>query len=179
MRLQKACLLIACSVLTCLRSAGAEQPSLDPHLEPLRPLLEKTWRGTFKDSKPDKPVVDIARWERALNGKAVRMTHSINDGMYGGETIFMWDEKKQAITFHYFTTANFSTTGTLTAKDGKFETRETISGDAGGITEVRAKCELRSDGSFYVKSEHLKHGEWSAGHEATYVEAPDAKVRFK
>ncbi|HKX63568.1 MAG TPA: hypothetical protein VJS65_17050, partial [Verrucomicrobiae bacterium] len=41
--------------------------TLDPHLEPLRPLLGKTWRGPFKNSKPEKPVVDIMRWERALN----------------------------------------------------------------------------------------------------------------
>src|SRR5215510_11921124 len=86
---------------------GAEAPSLDPHLEPLRPLLQKTWKGSFKNSRPDKPTVDVMHWERALNGRAVRVLHSINDGSYGGETLFRWDELKQAVTYHYFTTAGF------------------------------------------------------------------------
>lgn len=155
-------------------------PSLDPHLEPLRPLLEKTWKGTFKDSKPDKPTVDVARWERALNGKAVRLLHSINDGAYGGETIFIWDEKKQVVSYYYFTTASYMTIGTLTVKDGKFLTSETVAGSGGDVTEVRATCTLQPDGGFHVKSEYMaKDGTWSPGHEVTYREAADAKVVFK
>lgn len=58
---------------------------LNPHLEPLRPLLDKTWKGTFVNSRPDNLTVDLARWERAMNGEAVRRIHSVNDGTYGGE----------------------------------------------------------------------------------------------
>ena len=160
-------------------SRAAETPSLDPHLEPLRPLLEKTWKGQFKDSKPEKPTIDVARWERALNGKAVRLLHSINDGVYGGETIFVWDEKKQNVSYYYFTTAGYMTIGTLTAKDGKFITSESVSGSAGNVTEVRATCELQPDGGFHVKSEYFGNEKWSPGHEVTYREAPEAKVVFK
>src|SRR5262245_6468739 len=85
----------------------ADQPALEPGLEPLRPLLEKTWKGAFKNSTPEKPVVDVMRWERALNGKAVRLLHSVNDGAYGGETIITWDARKEQVTYHYFTTAGF------------------------------------------------------------------------
>jgi len=35
-------------------------------------------------------VVDVARWERALNGKAVRILHH-QSRVYGGESIVMWD----------------------------------------------------------------------------------------
>ena len=155
-------------------------PSLDPHLEPLRPLLDKTWKGTFKNSKPDQPTVDVARWERALNGKAVRLLHSINEGAYGGETIFVWDEKKQVVSYYYFTTASYMTIGTLTMKDGKFITSESVSGSAGNVTEVRSTCELEPDGGFHVKSEYMgKDSNWSLGHEVTYRESPDAKVIFK
>ncbi len=65
----------------------------------LRPLLEKTWKGTFKDSKLDKPTVDVERWERALNGQAIRLLHSINDGAYCGETLLIWDEQRKMISF--------------------------------------------------------------------------------
>jgi hypothetical protein len=175
--------VLAVSLLGCCLSRGhlakAEGDlSLDSHLEPLRSLLGKTWKGTFKDSKPDKPVVDIARWERTLNGKAVRVLHSINEGAYGGETIFIWGQNKQTVIYYYFTTGGFMTTGTAEFKDGKVLTREVISGSANGITEVRATSEILPD-SFHVKSEHRKNGEWVPGHEVTYREDSSAAVKFK
>ena len=158
---------------------AAEEPKLDSRLEPLRPFLEKTWKGHFKNSTPDKPLVDIARWERALNGKAVRITHSINNGSYGGETIVMWDAKKQQVGYHYFTTAGFMTAGTMTFTNGKVLTHEVVSGNSGGVAEVKGMTEMRSDGSFVVKTEHLKDGEWTPGRETTYHEDSSVKVIFK
>lgn len=158
---------------------AAEMGKLDANLEPLRPFLEKTYTGVFKSSTSEKPVVDVLRWERALNGKAVRSFHSINNGVYGGETIYTWDEEAKAIRYHYFTTAGFMTTGTMTFKDGKFHTVEKISGQSGGVSEVRAVSEIKPDGSFHVKTEQLRNGEWTPGHEVTYKEDAAAKVVFK
>ena len=170
-------------LLYCLSAtmnlSGADQPSLAPQLEPLRPLLDKTWKGAFKNSKPQKPMVDIMRWERALNGKAVRVLHSVNDGAYGGETIFMWDEKKQEVAYHYFTTAGFMTVGSMSFKDGKLITHEVVTGSTGGVTEVRGTSELLADGTFRVKTEHLKEGQWQPGREVTYNQDPAAKVIFR
>jgi hypothetical protein len=169
-------------LFTCgaaLASSAAETSSLDSHLEPLRPLLDKTWKGTFKDSKPDKPTVDVARWERALNGKAVRLLHSINDGGYGGETIIIWDEKQKSVVYYYFTTVGYMTTGTMIFKDGKTITSEKVSGSAGGISEVRATSEILPDGGFHVNAEYLKDDKWTPGHEVTYREDASAKVVFK
>jgi len=159
--------------------AAGDPPPLDSHLEPLRPWLEKTWKGEFKNSTPEKPVVDVARWERALNGKAVRILHSINDGVYGGETIVMWDEEKQSVAYHYFTTAGFRTSGTMTFKDGKILTHEIVTGNAGGVSEVRGTSEMRPDGDLNVKTEYLKNGEWTPGREATYRDDTKASVVFK
>lgn len=172
-------LALAVSLAASLLPLHADQPSLDPHLEILRPLLEKTWKGQFKDSKPDKPTVDVARWERALNGRAVRILHSVNDGIYGGETIITWDAAKQSLVYHYFTTASHNTTGTMSSKDGKFVTSELVTGSGGGVTEVRATTELRPDGTLHLKAEYLKNGEWTPGHEITYKEDASAKVVFK
>jgi hypothetical protein len=158
---------------------AADEPALDQRLEPLRPLLGKTWKGGFRNTRPDNPVTDVARWERALNGKAVRVLHSVNDGAYGGETIFMWDEKKQAVGYHYFTTAGFMTNGGVTFEDGKIKTHEVVSGSAGGVTEVRGTSELAPDGSFHVKTEYMKDGKWEPGRETTYREDANAEVVFK
>jgi hypothetical protein len=170
--------LVAGSLVWASTGKAETESSLDSHLEPLRPLLGKTWKGTFKDSKPEKPTVDVARWERCLNGKGVRVLHSINDGVYGGETMFIWDQKRQAVTYYYFTTAGYMTTGTAEFKDGKVITRETVAGDADGITEVRSTSEI-SPASFHVKSEYLKNGEWAPGHEVTYREDGVSTVKFR
>ncbi|MBI5386018.1 MAG: hypothetical protein HZA90_15185 [Verrucomicrobia bacterium] len=159
--------------------SAAEPLPLDSRLEPLRPWLGKTWKGHFKNSTPEKPVADVARWERALNGKAVRILHSVNDGAYGGESIVRWDEQKQAVSYHYFTTAGFMTTGTMTFKEGKVITHELVAGQTNGVTEVRGATEMLKDGTFLVKTEHRKGGEWLPGREVKYREDSAAHVVFK
>ena len=158
---------------------AADSPPLDPHLAPLQPFLEKTWKGTFKNSKPDDPTVDVMRWERALNGKAVRILHSINNGVYGGETMIRWDEPAQAVVYYYFTTAGFMTQGTMNFRDGKVITHEVVIGSANGITAVRGSSGLEPDGTFQVRTEHQKGGEWLPGHEASYKEDKSATVVFR
>ena len=172
-------LLLMCAVLWCALALAAEPPSLDPHLEPLRPLLEKTWRGVFTGGDPAKPVVDVMRWERAMNGQVVRVLHSINDGAYGGETLYRWDEAKKAVTFHYFTTAGFMTVGTVSFESGKFTTLEKVEGNAGGITEVRGTLEILPDGTVCVKAEHKRGETWDLGRETIYREDSAAKVVFR
>lgn len=171
--------LIVTTLVNLSAIFGADAPVLDTHLEPLRPLLEKTWKGQFKDSKPEQPTVDISHWERALNGRAVRILHSINEGIYGGESLVLWDEQKQQVSYYYFTTAGFMTMGTMRFENGKFITLEKVTGSKEGITEVRGTSELRADGSFHVRSEYFKNGTWVPGHEVTYREDSTAKVVFR
>lgn len=172
--------LLANALVALTLCAHAQEAStLAAPLEPLRPLLEKTWRGSFKMGSSDKPLVDVARWERALNGQAVRILHSLNDGMYGGETIFRWDAAQKQITYHYFTTAGFMTIGTLRVENGKFITHEVVNGSAGGVTEVRGTSELLPNGSLQVTNEHLVGGTWRIAREANYQVAPDAKLVFR
>jgi hypothetical protein len=170
---------ILTAVITSTAAIAGEPPSLEEHLEPLRPLLGKTWRGEFKNSKPDKPTIDVARWERALNGKAIRVLHSVNEGSYGGESIIRWDKDSKQLVYYYFTTAGFMTTGTMTVVDGKFVGIEKVTGGANGITEVRSTTELRPDGTMLSKAEYLKDGQPASGREVLYKEEPKAEVKFK
>jgi len=173
--------LMAASALALLAGPlpAAETNSLDEHLEKFRSFLGKTWRGEFKDSKPDKPVVDVARWERALNGKAIRVLHSVNDGNYGGESLMYWDAERKELRYHYFTTAGFQTSGTVSFSDGKIIAVEKVTGNENGITEVRSTSEIRPDGTLFVKAEYIKNGEVAGGREVTYKEDPEAEVKFK
>lgn len=167
------------SLATCVLVQGAETLPLDEHLEPLRPFLGRTWRGEFKDSTPAKPVVDVSRWERALNGKAVRILHSINEGAYGGESILRWDAESKQLVYYYFTTAGFMTKGSLTVENGKMVANEKVTGEGTNVTDVRSTSELRPDGTMLVKADYLKNGERTGGREVVYHEEPKGEVKFK
>lgn len=180
------CLLPAAGALGAEQNEGAEEvwdkeAYLAEQLEPLRPFLGKTYRGVFASSTPDRPVTDVQVWERALNGMAVRLLHSVNEGAYGGETIFMWDEAKQAIGYHYFTTLGFVTVGTISFGDGTWTSREVVQGgnSATNITEVESTGTLRSDGSLEIRGRVLEDGAWRENDAILYEEAPEATVRFR
>jgi len=170
---------VAALLVTLVLPKAMRAAELNPHLAPLKPLLGKTWRGVFPNSTPAKPVVDISRFEAALNGQAVRNLHSINDGDYGGETLMVWDKEKQAIVYYYFTTAGFYTTGTIHPQDAGFTSHEIVKGDADGVTEVKAMFRLLPDGRLHAHTEYLKQGKWVEGRDLDYVEAPDARVKLR
>lgn len=55
-------------------------PKINEHLKPLLPFVGKTWKSEFPSSTPEKPVYDVQHWELILNGQAIRIMHSVNDG---------------------------------------------------------------------------------------------------
>jgi hypothetical protein len=162
-----------------LAGRPATAQDLAPQLEAFRPFLGKTWRGEFANSTPERPMVDVSRWERVLNGQAVRIVHSVNDGEYGGETIIRWDAERDSLAFYYFTTAGFMTTGTLWFEDGRFVSHETVVGNAQGITEVRAVGEVLDDGRMVSSSRYLQNGTWVDGHRITYTPDDSAEPMFR
>lgn len=169
-------LLVSLAVLLVSSSASAQ--GINEHLRPLAPFVEKTWRGEFANSNSENPSVDVSRWEWALNGQAIRILHSINDGEYGGETIIMWSPEDESLVGYYFTTAGFMTKSTIRLEDDRFMSHEYVSGHEGGITEVSAVAEIMPDGRLVSSSRYLRNGEWEDGHSVTYREAPEAQVRF-
>jgi hypothetical protein len=168
------------SIIVCFAPAVADEPTdVIEQLKVFQPLIGKTFKGEFAESTPEKPMFDISHWERAMNGQAIRVLHSVNDGIYGGETIIMWDAQQQKIAFWYFTTAGFFTQGTMDIDGKKWSSTEKVTGNEQGITEVRSTAEYSSDGKLVVNAEYFHDGKWDKGHEIHYVEAPDAKVIFK
>jgi len=157
----------------------ADSVKINEHLKPFLPFVGKTWKGEFANSTPEKPMYDVSRWELILSGQAIRIMHSVNDGVYGGETIIYWDKDKQQLLFFYFTTAGFYTTGTFSIEGEKFISHEMVTGNQNGITEVKATGEMLPDGKMRSKSQYLQNGKWVDGHEIFYKEDPTARVVFK
>jgi hypothetical protein len=152
---------------------------LNEQLQPFKPYLSKTWKSQPSASGQEKPMVDVSHWERAMNGQAVRVLHSVNEGEYGGETIIMWDLQKKGLVFFYFTTAGFYTQGTMTIENKKVTSHEYVTGNKNNITEVKSVSEFLPDGSLKTQAYYFHNGKWEDGHSFTYVEDPTAEVKFK
>src|SRR5689334_5113379 len=164
-------LLITSLFTFCLiASVAAEQTTnLAKALEPLRPFL-KTWKGHFKNSTPEKPNFDVQKWERALNGRAVRILHSVNNGSYGGESMIVPNPKTSTLEYYYFTTAGFYTRGTIEFEGTKVITHEEVTGNDDGVTKVKGTTEILPDGKMRVLTQYFKNGAWTDGRDMTYRE---------
>ena len=159
--------------------AKKKPTAMAPELEPFRPLLGKTYTARFATKEGQPPTSDVQRWERMLNGKGVRLVHSINDGAYGGETIFTYDRAAKTIKYHYFTTAGFMTVGTLTFDGKSFTAHEKIKGTGTEVSEVKSETVIQPNGNLIVRTKMLRGAEWQDRDPVTYKETPKAKVRFR
>lgn len=168
---------VICAVVIFV--AGAASAGLMPELAVMEPFVGKTYEGTFTDAASGRQMTDVQTWEAILGGKAVRTTHSLNDGEYGGETVIYWDPKAETLAYFYVTTGGFVTRGTMVAEGDSFTALESVEGDAGGITEVRSTSVIDPDGGMRLSSEYKRNGEWVPGHEIIYVENPEAEVVFE
>jgi hypothetical protein len=172
-------LLIVFLIAMSLPAIATAQNDLAENLKVFQPFIGKTWKGEFKNSTKGKPVFDVARWERAINGQAVRILHSVNNGEYGGESLVFWDHQKKSLAYYDFTTVGFYTHGTMTTENNKYVFHEYVNGDQGSITEVKGTGDFTADGKLINKSQYLKNGKWEDGREAIYVEDATAQVVFK
>lgn len=123
-----------------------EAASLAAPYEPMAmfaPFSGKTFRGEWTDENGE-PLVDIAKWELILNGRALQSTHRLEGKDYGGRTIFFYDEGAKNYVFHYFTTAGFHTTGISQFVDGGLVTDEKVEGHD-TVGSVRSKVTFGAD----------------------------------
>tara|TARA_Y100000758_G_scaffold281062_1_gene228408 strand:+ start:340 stop:669 length:330 start_codon:yes stop_codon:yes gene_type:complete len=109
----------------------------------------------------------------------VKITHSVNAGEYGGESIIMWNEKSGTLESWYFTTAGFYTEETVTFEDEKIVFIEEVTGNQKGITKVKSIVQLLPNGEMHTKAQYLQKGKWIDGHEIYYKESPEEKIIFK
>ena len=171
--------IIIILILGILIGENHEMNNLSENLKPFEPYINKTYKGEFATSTKENPIFDISYWERILNGMAIKITHSVNDGEYGGISIITWDAKKNSLVSSYFTTAGFTTNALMHFKDGKLISVEEVTGNENGIIKVKAIFEFLENGDLQNSSKYLMNGEWVDGHKIYYKEAHNAKIIFK
>lgn len=170
--------LVALALAALALAAQPAVAELDSHLAPLAPFVGRSYTAHMSPPGAEPAVVDVQQWEEILGGKGVRMTHSINGGDYGGQSLFTWDETKQAIIYFYATTASFHTEGSMVAAGDSIMTHEQVIGEAGDITEVRGVTRRTADG-LVVRTERKVQGQWLPHRATTYVETPGVVPAFR
>ncbi|ESQ78008.1 hypothetical protein [Asticcacaulis sp. YBE204] len=140
---------------------------------PFEVMVGKTWRGK---SVKTAGVEDIQRWEWAIGGHAIRITHSVNGGAYAGETLIFREKATGDYIYHYFTTGGFHTTGTIKiVGPGSFEYTETVHGTAQPMT-LKTSGIIGADGVYRTRTQSEKDGQWVEFGGFDYREDPAAVV---
>tara|TARA_B100000809_G_scaffold64481_1_gene61161 strand:- start:79 stop:603 length:525 start_codon:yes stop_codon:yes gene_type:complete len=171
--------IILIFIIGLLISQNNEMNNLSKNLKVFEPYIGKTYKGEFSESTPEKPVFDVQYWERILNGNGIKITHSVNDGEYGGESIIMWDLKSKSLQSWYFTTAGFYIEATVTFEDKKVVSIEKVTGNQNGITKIKSIVQLLPNGEMHSKAQYFQEDKWIDGHEIYYKEDHEAKIIFK
>ncbi len=172
--------LMAAAIAALLMLGGpafaADKAEAYEPMAPFAKLAGKAWRGEGVGPN-GQPVVDIARYEFILGGRAFQSTHRLENGSYGGRTIIFYDEGAKKHIFHYFTTAGFHTTGEITPSEDGFTAVEKVEGhDA--FAEVHSKA-VYGDGTIRIVSSHVTHdGVKSEGEGLLYREIDDPGPLF-
>ena len=152
---------------------------LSNHLIGLDPFIGKTFKGTFSNSTSEKPNIDIKHWDRALNGSAVRITHSVNNGEYGGERLILWDPEKESLISWYFSTAGIISNSVIKIEKNKLISIEDVSNNDNGILKIKTIYFLTKNGNLIYKIKYLMNNIWVDGYEMIYEVDSKAEIIFK
>ena len=151
---------------------------LSEHLNGLKPFIGNTYKGNFINSTKENPMIDIISFERALNGNAVKVTHSVNNGEYGGETMVMWNSEKEGLQSWYFTSAGSLTIQNVQIKKDTFICIEDVAGNKNGITKVKTIIEVLHGNQIQKRTKYLMNNLWKDGSEIIYNKVNDLKPVF-
>ena len=162
--------LLLASILVFM-TVGARAHEPIAALTPLAPFAGKTWKSVSGSVDGSEDFTDISRWEWAMHGKAVRITHSVGDGSYGGESLIHWDDQQQKIIFRYVTTAGFYTDGVITPTEDGIEVHEFVRGAKSGPTETRSAYMIR-DGEMHGWAQLKTNGKWGEVSNFRYIQSP-------
>lgn len=170
---------IFAAIILCALSLPAHANEPIPELAPLAPFIG-SWKTIGGSVDGSNKFEDISKWEWAFGGKIVKITHSVNQGAYYGESLIGWDAQQEKIVYRYVNNAGFYTDGVITPQEnGAISVHEMVRGSLSGPSETLSEYRVGEDGLLHTWAQ-LKTGEiWSEKNIATYKRSPDAVVVFK
>ena len=142
-------------------------------------FIGKKFSGEFYNSTKDKPLKDIIYFERILNGKAISISHSVNDGEYGGKYIIMWNAEKNMVESYFFSTGGEIILSEATISANNIIIVVDFSKYGNRIKKVKKIYKLNKDGTLENKIKYFINNVWVNSHSMKYVQSDLARVNFK
>lgn len=143
----------------------------------LAELVGKTFLGGPGGDSSEQ-TADVQYWSWAVGGSVLSITHALEDGSYGGETLVYRDNSTDGLAYVYVTDGGFMTQGSFTLDDeGGWVAEEEVTGHP-TITKVRSTGVMKETGELVSTSEYFQNGEWVAGNNFTYREVVGRRPEF-
>ena len=142
---------------------------LSEHLIRFKPFLGRQFIGEFNDPSNNRKMKEVITWKRILNGKAVKITNSINNDEYGGETIIMWEQNSNSLRSWYFDTSGSLIESIMEFKENKLISIQDVQNN-NGITKVKTIMELAYGKELKKRTKFLMNNMWVDGLEVRYQE---------
>ena len=152
---------------------------LSKHLLDFEIFIGKKFQGEFYNSTKENPLMDIIYFERILNGEAIRISHSVNNGEYGGEYIITWNSDKGKIESYYFSTGGEIKVSNIDIIDNEISIKEDFSQNENGIQKVKKIFRLGAEGYLENNIKYMINNIWIKSHEMIYTRKDSAKIIFQ
>lgn len=123
---------------------------------------------------------DYQKWAWVEDGNAILISHALEDGSYGGDTIVRTTDDPNELVYEYVTNAGFTTTGSfrLDHEAGTWTSLELVEGDS-PVSEVESKGVMNADGTMRMTSRYLTADGWQEGHGFIYRRTYDPLPELK
>ena len=154
------------------------EPPLSDHLIEMKPFIGNTYKGDFINSTKENPMFDVLSFERALNGNAIKVIHSVNNGEFVGETMVMWNPEKGGLQSWYFTSAGSLTIQNVQIRKNTFISIENVERNQNGITKVKTIMEVLNEDQIKKRTKYLMNNMWKDGSETLYNKINGLKPVF-
>jgi len=100
------------AALTTSPTEGSSDPvSIDPHLQFLRPLLGKTWRGELRSPDGARASTEIREFIPLDGGRVIRMTKINRELGSHGEGFLYWDDVRRVVGYFFIEDSGVFLTG--------------------------------------------------------------------
>ena len=152
---------------------------LSKHLLGFDNFIDKKFKGEFYNSTKEKPLIDVIYFERILNGEAIRISHSVNRGEYGGQYIITWNSDIERIESYYFSTGGEIKVSNVRIIKKEIIIEEDFSKNENGIQKVKKIFRLNNDGLLENHIHYLMNNLWVKSHEMNYDQNDSAKIIFR
>ncbi len=152
---------------------------LSKHLSGFEIFVGKKFQGEFYNSTKENPLMDIIYFERILNGEAIRISHSVNNGEYGGEYIITWNSDKGKIESYHFSTGGEIRVSNIDIINNEISIKEDFSQNENGIQKVKKIFRLGAEGYLENNIKYMINNMWVKSHEMIYSRNDSAKIIFR